>query len=75
MRFATVRYSAGTVRYRMVHCGTVLYRTVLYDTVPSGDVWITKSNVITKLIRSFELSKNCSKIRVPGVMMRTGELN
>ena len=35
---------------------------------------ITKGNVITKLIRSFELSKNCIKIRVPGVMMRTDEL-
>jgi hypothetical protein len=34
----------------------------------------TKDHVITKLIRSFELSRNCSKIKVPSVVERTGEL-
>jgi hypothetical protein len=41
--------------------GTVLYGTC---TVRQGDVWITIGDVITNLIRSFELSKDCSKIRV-----------
>ena len=46
----------------------------MYHYMVRYDIWITKGNVITKLIRSFELSKNCSKIRVPDIMMRTGEL-
>ena len=37
-------------------------------------MYITKDNVINKLTRSYELSKNCSKIKVQSVMMRTGEL-
>ncbi len=35
---------------------------------------ITNDDVIAKLVRSFEFSKNCGKIRVPGVMARAGEL-
>ena len=34
----------------------------------------TKGNAITRLIRSFELSKIYRKIKVPGIMMRTLEL-
>jgi hypothetical protein len=52
----------------------VRYDTVRYCLVLYGDVWITIGNVNTNLIRSFELCKNCSKIRVPCVMVRTGEL-
>ena len=55
--------------------GTIPYGSVTekYGTV-KGDTWITKSSVITKLIRTFYLSKNYRKIKVPGVMMRTHEL-
>ena len=52
----------------------VRYDTVRYCTVRYGDAWITKDNAIIKLIRSYELSKNCSEINVPSVMKRTGEL-
>ena len=54
-----VRYSTGTTSY-----GTLMYGTIPYGSVPKqygtvkGDTWITKGNVIPRLIRSFELSKN-----------------
>ena len=69
--YGTLRHGTGTVRY-----DTVRYRygTVPYGTVRYSDVWITNGTVFTKFIRYFELSKNCRKIRVPGVMTRTGEL-
>ena len=62
--------------YGIVWCIVVRYNTIryLYGTVRQGDIWITKDNVITKLIRSFELSKNCGKNRVPSIMMRTSDL-
>ena len=52
----------------------VRYDTARYCMVRYGDVWIIKGNLITLLIISFELSENCSKIRLLDVMMRTGEL-
>ncbi len=64
----------GTVRYSTVP--TCLFGIVLYGTVRYrySDVWITNGNILTRFIRYFELSKDCGKVRVPGVMMRTGEL-
>ena len=75
VQYSTLRYGTSTVQYSIVRYVVVQYDTVryLYGTV-RYDIWITKGNVITKLIRSFELSKNCSKIRVLGIMMRTSEL-
>ncbi len=70
-----VPYGTVPVRYRTLWYGTVrLYGTVLYGTIRYrySDVWIC--NVFTRFIRYFELSKNFRKVRVPGVMMRTGEL-
>ena len=90
VQYGTVRYRTpwySIVMYSTIHHGTVpvqystiSYGTLWYTTIPYGtcmvryDIWITKGNVITMLIRSFELSKNCSKIRVPGTMMRASEL-
>ena len=48
-----------------IHNGTQIYH------VKFG---LTNDHIITKLIISFELSKNCDKIKVPSVMMRTDEL-
>ena len=76
-------HSGEWVRYRTVHCDTVRYDTVRYryGNVPYGtvryrysDVWITNDNVFTRFIKYFELSKNCRKVRVLGVMIRTSEL-
>jgi hypothetical protein len=52
--YSKVRYSTGMVSY-----GTMWYGTIQYCTIRYGDVWITNNYVITKLIRSFELSQNC----------------
>ncbi len=65
---------SGTLQYGIVWYDVVRYDTVRYMYGTVSDIWITKGNLITKLIRSFELSKNCRKIRVPGIMMRTSEL-
>ena len=61
-------------RYGIVWYTVVRYDTVRYCTVRYCDVRITKDTVITKLIRSFELSKNCNKVKFPSVMMRTSKL-
>jgi hypothetical protein len=63
----------STVRCNTVSYGTMWYGTIPYGIVRYGDVRITKDSVITKLIRYFELGKNCLKIKVLSVMMRTRE--
>ncbi len=66
MEACDTKYDIVRYRYDIVLYGTVRYRY--------SDVWITNGNVFTRFIRHFELSKNYRKVRVPGVMMRTGEL-
>ena len=59
LKYNTVPYRYDIVRYAEVRYDTVPYGSVTlqYGKV-KGDTWITKGNVVTKLIRSFELSKN-----------------